>query len=176
MAGPQLHRKGRHGSVFHGAVADTEPDGWARRVILRDHAKRRQEARRAGEGGESGALNALDFLLAVDDFSRVGALRFRDEHGVFQRAAEEGRRTAPPLIELGMVLSASRAVGRGLGMSAPELDQFADAFEHGERAGGAHRKPVTFGRAMRQTAPQGRPFRAGDQAVKAARATAGSGA
>lgn len=110
LAGPQFHRKGHHGSVFHGAVADTEPDGWARRVILRDHAKRRQEVRRAGEGGESGALNALDFLLAVDDFSRVGALRFRDEHGVFQRAADEGRRTAPPLIELGMLLSASRAV------------------------------------------------------------------
>jgi serine/threonine-protein kinase HipA len=110
VAGPQFHRKGRHGSVFHGAVADTEPDGWARRVILRDHAKRRQEARRAGEGAEAGALNALDFLLAVDDASRVGALRFRDENGAFQRAAEDGRRTAPPLIELGMLLSASRAV------------------------------------------------------------------
>ena len=110
VAGPQFHRKGRHGSVFHGAIADTEPDGWARRVILRDHAKRRQEARRSGEGSEGGALNALDFLLAVDDASRVGALRFRDENGVFQRAAEEGRRTAPPLIELGMLLSASRAV------------------------------------------------------------------
>ena len=36
VAGPQFHRKGRHGSVFHGAIADTEPDGWARRVILRD--------------------------------------------------------------------------------------------------------------------------------------------
>lgn len=46
LAGPQFHRKGRHGSVFHGAVADTEPDGWARRVLLRDHAKQRQEARR----------------------------------------------------------------------------------------------------------------------------------
>ncbi len=110
VAGPQFHRKGRHGSVFHGAIADTEPDGWARRVILRDHAKRRQEARRAGEGGEVGSLNALDFLLAVDDVSRVGALRFRDEHGDFQRAAEDGRRTVPPLIELGMLLSASRAV------------------------------------------------------------------
>jgi serine/threonine-protein kinase HipA len=110
VAGPQFHRRGRHGSVFHGAVADTEPDGWARRVILRDHAKRRQEARRAGEGGDPGALNALDFLLAVDDFSRVGALRFRDEQGTFQRAAEDGRRTSPPLIELGMLLSASRAV------------------------------------------------------------------
>lgn len=110
VAGPQFHRKGRTGSLFHGAIADTEPDGWARRVILRDHAKRRQEARRAGEGTVTAALNSLDFLLAVDDFSRVGALRFGDEQGVFQRAPEEGRRRAPPLIELGLLLSASRAV------------------------------------------------------------------
>ena len=110
VAGPQYHRKERGGSVFHGSIADTEPDGWARRVILRDHAKRRQEARRAGADVESRPLNALDFLLAVDDASRVGALRFHDEHGVFQRAAEEGRRTAPPLIELGHLLSASHAV------------------------------------------------------------------
>ncbi|MGH7225258.1 MAG: HipA N-terminal domain-containing protein, partial [Gemmataceae bacterium] len=53
VAGPQFHRKERGGSVFHGAIADTEPDGWARRVILRDHAKRRQEARRAGADVES---------------------------------------------------------------------------------------------------------------------------
>ncbi len=110
LAGPQFHHRGRHGSVFQGAVADTEPDGWARRVILRDHARRRQDARRAGEVPDAGALNELDFLLAVDDVSRVGALRFRDEHGVFQRAADEDRRTAPPLIELGMLLSASRAM------------------------------------------------------------------
>lgn len=110
VTGPQFHRRERGGSVFHGAIADTEPDGWARRVILRDHAKRRQEARRAGRAVESQSLNALDFLLAVDDASRVGALRFQDEDGVFQRAAEEGRRTAPPLIELAHLLSASQAV------------------------------------------------------------------
>lgn len=40
----------------------------------------------------------------------MGALRFRDEKGVFQRATEEGRRTAPPLIELGRLLAATRAV------------------------------------------------------------------
>ena len=76
---------------------------------MRDHIKRRQELRREGKE-EAQPLNALDYLLAVDDFSRVGALRFRDEEGVFQRAQEEGRRTAPPLIELGHLLSASRAV------------------------------------------------------------------
>jgi len=110
VTGPQFHRRERGGSVFQGAIADTEPDGWARRVILRDHAKRRQEAKRAGADVENRPLNALDFLLAVDDVSRVGALRFQDEDGVFQRAADAGRRTVPPLIELGHLLSASHAV------------------------------------------------------------------
>jgi len=88
VAGPQYHRKVPNGSVFHGAFADTEPDGWAKRVILRDHAKRRQGARRAGRPPEAVQLQALDFLLAVDDASRVGALRLQDEAGVFCRATE----------------------------------------------------------------------------------------
>ncbi len=110
VTGTQFHRKAPEGSVFHAAIADTEPDGWGRRVILRDHAKRRQAAKRAGDEAGSAQLNAVDFLLAVDDSNRVGALRFRDEAGAFQRAAEPGRRTAPPLLELQRLMSASRAV------------------------------------------------------------------
>jgi len=110
VTGPQFHRKLHSGSVFHAVIADTEPDGWGRRVILRDHAKLRQQARLQGEKVEPAHLNALDFLLAVDDSSRVGALRFQDEEGIFQRAQQEGRRTAPPLIELSHLLAATRAV------------------------------------------------------------------
>jgi hypothetical protein len=67
--GPPFHRKSKDGSLFHAAIADTEPDGWATRVIMRDHIKRRQELRREGEE-EAQPLNALDYLLTVDDFSR----------------------------------------------------------------------------------------------------------
>src|SRR5882724_1581451 len=67
LAGMQYHKKSGAGSVFHGAVADTEPDGWARRVILRDHAKQRDTARRKGATVAARALDSLDFLLAVDD-------------------------------------------------------------------------------------------------------------
>jgi len=100
----------RDGSVFHAAIADTEPDGWGRRVIQRDHAKRRQQARRTGAPFEPQALNSLDYLLAVDDVARVGALRFMDESGKFQRELEEDRRTTPPLIELAQLLAATKAV------------------------------------------------------------------
>ena len=110
VIGPQFHKRTRVDSPFHDPIADTEPDGWARMVILRDHAKRRRAARAPGTRPSESALTSLDYLLAVDDASRVGALRFRDEEGVFRRAPEEGRRTTPPLVELGALSRASRAV------------------------------------------------------------------
>ncbi len=110
VAGPQFHKGSPLESPFHAPIADTEPDGWAKNVIRRDHAKRRRTARDAGEPLPDVALTNLDFLLAVDDASRVGALRFRDEGGVFRRATEDGRCTTPPLVELGALSRASRAV------------------------------------------------------------------
>ena len=109
VAGPQFHRKSPEGSVFHAAIADTAPDGWAKRVIMRDHAKRRAEARREGEDVVP-LLGALDFLLEVDDFSRIGALRIADESGVCRRATAPGGRGTPPLVELQQLVAASRAV------------------------------------------------------------------
>ena len=62
-----------HDSVFHFAIADTAPDAWGRRVIARDHAKRRK-------GNPSlASLTEMDYLLAVDDFnSRSDLLAARD--------------------------------------------------------------------------------------------------
>jgi serine/threonine-protein kinase HipA len=83
---------------------------WSRRVILRDHAKRRQKARRSGVEKTFRQLNQLDFLLEVDDLSRVGALRFQDEEGIFRRAPEPGRRAVPPLVELARIAAATRSL------------------------------------------------------------------
>jgi serine/threonine-protein kinase HipA len=110
VRGPQFHKALSDGSVFHPAIADTEPDGWGMTVIRRDHAKRRAAARAAGE--ELPPLDgALDYLLSVDDMCRIGALRFQDEAGEFWRpGATDGHRTTPPLLELGALLAATRAV------------------------------------------------------------------
>lgn len=108
--GRSFRSKKEGNSVFHGAIADSEPDGWARQVILRAHGKYRKEKKDRGIPIDSSPLTSLDFLLAVDDFSRIGALRFQDENGVFQREGEKGKRTAPPLIELDSLLHATRAV------------------------------------------------------------------
>jgi serine/threonine-protein kinase HipA len=110
VTGFHYHKRTGDGSLFHGAFADTEPDGWGRKVIARDHAKRRESARSSGAGSPPPVLGALDFLLAVDDSSRLGALRFRDEAGVFQASAIDGQRRTPPLLELRHLMNASRAV------------------------------------------------------------------
>lgn len=99
-------------SVFHLALADTAPDGWGRRVIARDHARRRQAEARAGRTPPA-ALTELDYLLGVDDVSRVGALRLRDQTGAFLRATQDNVRAIPLLFELQHLLSASRAVELG---------------------------------------------------------------
>lgn len=90
-------------SVFHNALADTVPDAWGRRVIARDHAKRRVAENLP-------PLTEMDYLLTVDDFSRIGALRLRDSAGNYLRNTAEGRRNTPPLVDLQLMYDASRAV------------------------------------------------------------------
>lgn len=105
VAGHQLRKPPtRDDSSFFLALADTEPDAWGRRVIARAHAKARARDARLGP------LTAIDYLVAVDDFSRIGALRLRDAQGRYLRQTDGGARSTPTLLELEKVLHASRAV------------------------------------------------------------------
>lgn len=94
-------------SLFFLALGDTEPDAWGRRVIARAHAKRREV------DATLRALTELDYLCAVDDFSRMGALRLRKANGIYLESAPIGQRATPPMLELEKMLSASRAVEMG---------------------------------------------------------------
>jgi len=108
VSGYQTHKAASQiDSVFHGALADTAPDAWGRRVIARDHAKRRKK------NPELPALTELDYLLSVDDFSRVGALRLRDSDSIWHREVDSGQRSTPPMIDLEKIFQASRAVEQG---------------------------------------------------------------
>jgi serine/threonine-protein kinase HipA len=94
-------------SLFFLALGDTEPDAWGRRVIARAHAKRREN------DSTLGSLTELDYLCAVDDFSRMGALRLRDARGTYLESVTAGRRAMSPMLELEKMLSSSRAVELG---------------------------------------------------------------
>ncbi|MEY2617070.1 MAG: putative HipA-like domain [Pseudomonadota bacterium] len=110
---PDLHRQSGYqlrkpptpnDPCFFLALADTEPDAWGRRVIARAHAKAR------AQDPSMGPLTEADYLACVDDFSRVGALRLRDEAGHYLRRVAEGARSTPAFLELEKILRASRAV------------------------------------------------------------------
>ena len=111
IAGHQFRKApSKEDSIFHFAFADTEPDGWGCRVIARDHAKRRKVAQGNGEPVPSASLTEMDYLLGVDDMSRIGAIRLMDDRGRFVRTLEEGDRGTPPLLELAPLMAATRAV------------------------------------------------------------------
>jgi len=71
-------------------------------VIARAHAKAR------AKDASLGPLTEIDYLAAVDDFSRIGALRLRDEKGQYLRKTPSGERTTPAFIELEKIFNASR--------------------------------------------------------------------
>jgi serine/threonine-protein kinase HipA len=100
-------------SPFPHAIADTAPDRWGERVIRRAHAKRRAQEPGLPE------LTAFDLLAAVDDFSRIGALRLADERGTFLRSADRHR--TPQLLELGSIARSARRFEQGA-ESAQDLD------------------------------------------------------
>lgn len=85
-------------------LTDSAPDRWGRRLIAR---RERREARHEGRAPQT--LHEIDFLLAVSDSTRQGALRFaREEGGPF--LAERGEDEIPPLVELPRLLRASNRV------------------------------------------------------------------
>lgn len=91
-------------TCFFLALADTEPDAWGRRVIARAHAKAR------AKDASLRPLTEANYLACVDDFSRIGALRLRDESGHYLRSVADGARSTPAFLELEKILFASRAV------------------------------------------------------------------
>jgi len=94
-------------SCFHFALADTEPDAWGCRVIARAHVKERKK------NPNLPALTAFDYLSGVDDFSRIGALRLRNDTNRFLLTVEQGKRATAPLLELQRIYDATRALEAG---------------------------------------------------------------
>lgn len=97
-------------SPFPFALADTAPDAWGMRIIKRSHAKRH------AENPSLAPLTAFDSLAAVDDLSRVGALRLVDSEGQFLRSGAHHR--TPQLLDLGKIAAASRKVEEGTDTAA----------------------------------------------------------
>ena len=94
--GPQHTAAGRR--IF-GAIGDSAPDRWGRLLIQREERRKAREAKR-----EPHTLNEVDYLIAVGDIARQGALRFAEkEGGPFLTIGVQ----IPPLVRLAALLDAS---------------------------------------------------------------------
>jgi serine/threonine-protein kinase HipA len=88
-----------------GAMGDSAPDTWGRRLMQR--AERRLAER---EGRAVHTLTESNYLLGVADETRLGALRFRwIGEDPFQAPTRVG---VPPLIELGRLLQITERILR----------------------------------------------------------------
>jgi len=86
-------------SALPGALRDTAPDRWGRQLIKRAW-------RKAGEGR---VLSEIDYLLAMSDKTRIGALRYkRENEDNFDH--DPGPYRIPPLIQLPALMNAADAI------------------------------------------------------------------
>jgi serine/threonine-protein kinase HipA len=98
----------RQGRALFGALGDSAPDRWGRRLIMRNEARRAR-----AEGVTPRAPREIDYLLGVTDVVRQGALRFRaDPNGPFLTPLSEHGGDIPPIVELPQLLNAANALSQ----------------------------------------------------------------
>jgi len=112
-------------------LGDSAPDRWGRTVM------RRYEGRAArAEGRRSKVFQETDYLLGVNDETRLGALRFSTD-GVFQAPEGIG---VPTLLALGDLLAAAQRLLRG----EETNEDLQMLFAPGSSLGGARPKASVF--------------------------------
>jgi serine/threonine-protein kinase HipA len=120
--------RGDTGSPLPLPIADTTPDSWGRGIIRKDVRLERTH---------SGPFTEIDFLIAVDDYSRTGALRFRDaQNDAPFLAAGLGGRHIPPLLHLDQLGKAISSVES----DDPDMDALRRLRQVGTSLGGARPK------------------------------------
>jgi len=94
-----LQRSPQHAASLFGAIQDCGPDRWGRGLIERAVRKKVLPQK---------PYHEIDYVLALDDASRIGALRFRLDAASSFLAA--GRGKLPPLLRLSALLHAADAI------------------------------------------------------------------
>lgn len=92
------------GKQLFGCFADALPDRWGRTLLAR-----RELLSAADEGRAPRRLTQFDYLIGIDDFSRIGAFRFKQsESGPFINSDEALR--IPPITNLRTLMEAVKEV------------------------------------------------------------------
>ncbi len=98
MENSPIHTRSRN-SALPGVMRDSAPDRWGQLLVKRAFRK----------AGEKRSLSEIDYLLAINDETRIGALRYRRE-GEETFDHDIGRYRVPPLLRLSALVDAAFAV------------------------------------------------------------------
>ena len=125
QTGPFYASSGK--SALPGALRDAAPDRWGRLLVQRILRKQ----------GQTRTLSEIDYLLAITDWARTGALRFRREGETsFDLDAMAGR--VPPMLRLPALLNAADAIHG----NTEEAEDLRLLLYEGSPLGGARPKSV----------------------------------
>lgn len=130
--GQQYTQSGR--DIF-GCFSDALPDRWGRTLL-----KRREQIEAQAEGRPVRRLSSFDYLVGIDDASRMGGFRFRKSlDGEFLNA--QGGLKIPPLTQLRELIAASKEIERSEEKNVlPEQRWIAQLVNPGSSLGGARPK------------------------------------
>lgn len=129
------HRR-RTGGQLPGIFSDAAPDRWGRKLL-----ERREVMLADREGRKARPFDEWDFLLAVDDATRMGALRLRrPSEGTF---IDDQPLAVPPKTDLRHLEAAADRVERGAPASN-EFDRWLEALIAPGASLGGSRPKATF--------------------------------
>lgn len=118
-----------------GCFSDALPDRWGRTLLLR-----REQIAASEENRPIRRLSSFDFLMGIDDFSRMGAFRFKeDKDGDFINVDESLR--IPPLTDIRELIVASAEIEKSEEDNVlPDRKWIAQLVRPGSSLGGARPK------------------------------------
>jgi serine/threonine-protein kinase HipA len=123
-----------HPAGTFGVFLDSAPDRWGR-VLM----ERREAAAAEREQRPMRTLQELDFLLGVHDFTRMGALRFKEPGAAHY--LDDGANPAPPVTDLRELAAISRRIEEPGVERLPEYERWlAMLIAPGSSLGGARPK------------------------------------
>lgn len=123
------------GNDIFGCFSDALPDWWGRTLL-----KRREQIQASEEKRAVRNLSSFDYLMGIDDFSRMGGFRLRRElDGDFINVSPSLK--IPPLTELRQLVLASQEVEKSEENDVlPEKKWIAQLIQPGTSLGGARPK------------------------------------
>ncbi|MDO4172838.1 MAG: type II toxin-antitoxin system HipA family toxin [Prevotellaceae bacterium] len=130
--GYQYTKQGR--DIF-GCFADALPDRWGRTLL-----KRREQILAGEQGRAVRRLSSFDFLTGIDDFSRMGGFRFKEEMDGDYICTDKSLRI-PPLTDLRTLIAASHEVEKSEEANTlPDKKWLMQLVQPGTSLGGARPK------------------------------------